>query len=58
LIVKGQIEARKRQEPGRKPVTICNPDDVARLQPPAHVMPAIAPIPTASSPLPPSTKTF
>ncbi|MBV8895799.1 MAG: hypothetical protein JO051_04755, partial [Acidobacteriaceae bacterium] len=35
----GEIEARHRPRPGRKPLTVCNPADIERLQPPAHVMP-------------------
>ena len=39
LIARGDIESSKRTQPGRKPITIVNPDDLARMQPPAHVMP-------------------
>lgn len=36
----GEIETKKRSRPLRKPETVCNPADVQRLKPPAHVMPA------------------
>jgi excisionase family DNA binding protein len=35
----GKIEVRKRPRPGKKPENICNPRDVDRLRPVAHVMP-------------------
>ncbi|MBV9082232.1 MAG: hypothetical protein JOZ62_06135 [Acidobacteriaceae bacterium] len=39
LIARGDIESSKPTQPGRKPITIVNPDDLARMHPPAHVMP-------------------
>ena len=39
-IAAGRIEARKRQRQGKPPETICNPRDIERLLPGAHVMPA------------------
>lgn len=39
-ISRGEIETRSRKRPGRKPEPVCNPDDVERLAPHAHVMPA------------------
>jgi excisionase family DNA binding protein len=39
---KGMVEMRKRPTPGRKPVNVCNPDDIARLEPKAHLMPTTA----------------
>lgn len=35
-----EIEARPRHRPGRRPETVCNPRDIERLKPTAHVMPA------------------
>jgi hypothetical protein len=34
-----RIEMRKRARPGKKPENICNPADIERLMPAAHVMP-------------------
>ena len=36
----GKIEMRKRPRPGRKAENVCNPTDIERLLPAAHVMPA------------------
>jgi excisionase family DNA binding protein len=33
------VEVRKRPRPGKKPENVCNPRDLERLKPPAHVMP-------------------
>lgn len=41
---KGLIEIRKRPRPGKKPVNICNPDDLDKLKPPAHVLPESEPM--------------
>ena len=37
----GKLEQRKRPRPGKKAENVYNPDDVARLQPQAHVMPEV-----------------
>ena len=37
-IEEGKIEAKKRPRPGLRPETVCNPDDIERLHPAAHVM--------------------
>jgi hypothetical protein len=36
----GKIETQKRPRPGKKPENVCNPSDIERLMPKAHVMPA------------------
>jgi len=36
----GKIETQKRPRPGKKPENVCNPRDIERLMPKAHVMPA------------------
>lgn len=45
-----RIETQKRPRPGKKPENVCNPRDLERLKPAAHVMPAEEP--TAGSPEP------
>lgn len=37
---KGLIEIRKRPREGKRPENVCNPRDVEKLKPAAHVMPA------------------
>ncbi len=34
-----RVEMRKRPRPGKKPENVCNPRDVEKLMPAAHVMP-------------------
>jgi hypothetical protein len=46
---KGLIEIRKRPRVGRKPENICNPQDVAKLFPAAHIMPP-EPVANGSAP--------
>jgi|SRR5579884_330049 len=41
-IAAGEIEARHRPRPGRKPETVCNPADIERLKPQPFVMPETA----------------
>ncbi len=41
-IALGEIEAGKRATPGKKPVTVCHPEDVAKYKPDAHLMPVSA----------------
>src|SRR5690348_7977261 len=41
---KGLIEIQKRPRPGKKPENVCNPRDIERLKPAAHVMPESAPV--------------
>jgi hypothetical protein len=36
-IAAGEIETRGRRRPGKRPETVCQPGDIARLMPPAHV---------------------
>jgi len=43
----GKIEIRPRPRQGKKPENVCNPRDVDRLLPAAHVMPADEPEPPA-----------
>jgi hypothetical protein len=38
----GRVETKKEKRSGQMPATLCNPDDVARLRQPAHVMPTLA----------------
>jgi hypothetical protein len=38
----GKIETRKRPRPGKKPENVCNPRDIEKLLPTAHVMPVEA----------------
>jgi hypothetical protein len=40
-VTKGLIEIRKRPRTGRKPENICNPSDVSKLLPTAHVVQAV-----------------
>jgi len=48
----GRIETQKRPRPGKKPENVCNPRDIERLMPQAHVMPAEAVNGTAVARLP------
>jgi hypothetical protein len=49
----GKIEILKRPRPGKKPENVCNPQDVEKLKPTAHVMPesGLALVPNGNHPV-------